>query len=240
MENEIKTLKKQINNLKLSIFGFGGLLLSLMLISFYSRKDTKNIITTQGIIVQDSLGRDRMLIGSPAPYSKNRVRTDYDKVKKVWATKMGGDSYMDYYKDYDHEVSGIVFLNESGYDRLVIGDKHPDPNVGKRQVSPVGITWNDEEGFERGGLGITKTEEGKYRVMLGMDDDKSQESLHMFVLEDGTKALRISYKEGYILLGKATPGNFLFQNENDFSGILIKDKNGKTLWKKNALMEEKD
>lgn len=51
-----------------------------------------------------------------------------------------------------HGVKGIPFLNEEGFDKLILGEKRPYPNTGKRIVDAAGFTFNDDRGFERGGL----------------------------------------------------------------------------------------
>lgn len=232
MEKEILSIKQKVKWLTLYavISTCSALLFFMSTFSF-----NNNLIRTRGIIIEDSLGRDRILIGSPVPSSAERVRTDTGKVRASWAQRFGGDKYMKDYQSYSHEADGIIFLNEKGYDKLIVGEKMPDPNTGKRLVQPAGITFNDDEGFERGGLGVSKTKEGKYRVALGMDDPRVGEALHLFIFEDGTKALRIAYENGQILLGDAKANNLIFGNREEFSGLRILDQKGKVLWENNAL-----
>ncbi|TAF67696.1 MAG: hypothetical protein EAZ55_01360 [Cytophagales bacterium] len=234
---QIKQLQQQINLLKSYILA-GTIIFAMLLLSSYrTKKDINdNIIRTQGIIIQDSLGRDRILIGNPIPYSKDRVRTNMEKVAKTWAKDLGGDKYMEWYKGYRHSANGIVFLNEEGYDKILVGDQLPDPNTGKRIVDAAGLMFNDDKGYERGGLGVSRTTEGSYRLVLGMDDEQG-EALHMFILEDGTRGIRIAGTEGQMLMGSADANNSFFNNKEKFMGISVFNNDGKILWQKNALID---
>lgn len=41
---------------------------------------TFSVIRAKGIVIVDEKGKDRILIRAPIPYSKDRVRTNMDKV----------------------------------------------------------------------------------------------------------------------------------------------------------------
>lgn len=195
----------------------------------------RTLVRTRGIVIEDEAGRDRLLIGYPIPPSRERVRTDLARVESTWAPRLGGAKFMEAYRSYDNSASGLVFLNEQGFDKLVLGEKMPDPNTGVRLVDSAGFSFNDDEGFECGGLGVSKTPEGKTRVVMGMDDPKVGEALHLFVMEDGSKGLRIASEDGLLLLGRAVAGNEIFQNAEPFLGMLVKDAQGKLLLEQNAL-----
>jgi hypothetical protein len=235
MHQQIKMMKRQLKLLSVYAIISTGLLIFIFTSSF-SGNDLPAIIRAKGIIIEDDAGRDRILIGSPAPHSKDRLRTDSGKVKEVWAknSSLGADKYMEYYRTYNNEASGIIFLNEEGYDKLIVGDKTPDPNTGKRLVEPAGMTWNDDKGYERGGIGISKTADGKHRVVMGMDDPEIGEAMHMFILEDGTKGIMIAGEDGIILIGKARSGNEIFKNKTDFSGLKLIDNKGQVIWENNT------
>ena len=128
----------------------------------------------------------------------------------------------------------ILQLDEQGFDKLMLADHAPDPNTGKRLVENSGLIWNDDRGFERGGVGCAKTSDGKYRGVFGLDDSEG-EAVHLFVLEDGSKGLRIASKDMVLLAGRATPGNEIFGNEGEFGGLMIKDKDGKVVLDQNVL-----
>lgn len=223
----------------LKVYAIGSTIVMAAILTLGLTHKTPDVIRTQGLVITDAQGRDRILIGAPIPSSKQRVRTDLEKVKKEWAANMGGESYMDNYnKNLYHGVEGILFLNEEGFDKLILGEKMPDPNTGKRIVDAAGFTFNDDRGFERGGLGVSKTEEGEYRVVFGMDDPKVGEALHLFVLEDGTKGLQIASEDGRLLLGRSPQNGGFFNNREKFLGIKIEGTDGTLLWEKNAVKED--
>jgi hypothetical protein len=195
----------------------------------------ERLIRTRGLVIEDEAGRDRILIGAPVPRSDDRVRTDVARAEAAWGARLGGDRFRENYAKLDHAANGIVVLNEQGFDTLAIGDRMPDPNTGKRLVVPTGMTWNDEHGYELGGLGCSKTAEGKYRVVMGMDDPTVGEALHLFVLEDGTKGLRIASEDALLLIGRARAGNDVFGNASEFAGLMVKDASGKVVLEQNAL-----
>ena len=163
------------------------ILISLVLFAFTNPWQSFGIIRAKGIIIEDSVGRDRILIGSPIPFSKDRVRNDTNMVRKYWAKRFcNGHQYMEWYKNYYHCAEGIVVMNEQGFDRVLLGDKLADPNTGKRMFQSSGILWNDKEGWELGGAGVNTTEDGKSRSVMGVDD-KDGEAVHIVALEDDTK-----------------------------------------------------
>jgi hypothetical protein len=159
------------------------------------------LLRAEGIVIIDSAGRERILIGAPIPFAKNRVRTDTSRVRQKWAEQLGGESYMEWYTHYQHSCNGIVLLNDKGYDVLALGDKLPDPNTGQRITEPTGMVWNDSLGFERGGIGLGKLHgSGKYRNVFGLDDENG-EGFHLSILEDGTKSMRIVSDDQMLYLG---------------------------------------
>ena len=190
-----------------------------------------NIIRTKGIIIEDSVGRDRILIGDPIPYSKNRVRTDTNLVRKYWATTYGKDSsqFMNWYKSYYNNTEGIVVMNEDGFDRVLLGDKLADPNTGKRMFQTAGILWNNNYGWEMGGAGVHTTSNGQSRSVIGIDD-KHGEAVHIMALEDGTKGILIGGENGRLLIGMSKKDGAWFQNKNTFTGMKFFDNHGKLVW----------
>ena len=127
------------------------------------------VLRARGLIIEDEAGRERILIGAPVPEAANRVRTDEARVQEVWASRYpDADGYMGYYQGYSHETNGLLILSEDGFDRLVLGDPVPDPNIGRRIAPSTGMVINDLEGFERMGYGF-KVVNGLGRVGLGLD-----------------------------------------------------------------------
>jgi hypothetical protein len=140
-----------------------------LLIATGFRQQTPDIIRARGIIIEDSSGRARILIGSPVPLTRDRLRTDTARVREIWGRRFPVPaSYMDAYRSYRHSTNGIVVLDSAGVDRVVLGDPVPDLNIGKRLAPSTGFVLNDAAGFERGGFGVL-TVNGKDRVVLGLD-----------------------------------------------------------------------
>ena len=230
MHPEQLQLKKQVRLLKVYVLISTSLTLLLFFSSFKGATDRFGIIRAQGIIIEDSAGRDRILIGAPLPYSEDCVRTDTAMVRKHWAKRYPNpDQFMKWYKDYYHGGIGMAILNEQGFDKVVIGEKLSDPNSGKRMFEPTGMFWNDDEGWERGGIGVNKTKDGKYRTAVGLDDETG-EAVHLVALEDGTKGLIIGSEKGRMLLGRSPKGGF-FGSKEEFSGIQYFDTKGKLVKK---------
>jgi hypothetical protein len=62
-----------------------SLLLTIVFFSAFGGPEKKfGIIRAKGIVIEDSAGRDRILIGSPIPLSGDHVRTDTAMVRKYW------------------------------------------------------------------------------------------------------------------------------------------------------------
>lgn len=247
MENEIMqrliSVEKNYKNLKNRV----RVLISLAVISFicfgFYKTNKFDVIRAKGIIIEDSDGKDRILIGAPIPFSKDRVRTDTLLVRKHWASKIfpnNPDKYMKFYKDYYNSTYGMVVMNENGFDRVLLGDKLADANTGKRNFEAAGISWNNKEGFELGGAGVNTTEDGKSRGVIGLDDVDG-EALHIVTLEDGTKAIIIGGENGRLMIGMSKKNGQWFQNKEEFAGIKFFDNNGNLVWeqKMNTISENK-
>ena len=191
------------------------------------------ILRTPGIVVYDSLGRDRILIGAPFPPSNDRVRTDTNAVRKHWAVRFEEKEYMGWYKDYFHGGNGILIMNEGGFDKVLLGDDLADPNTGQRNGRPTGLLWNDEAGFERGGLGLNRLKEnGQYRNLLGFDDETG-EAFHLGLLEDGSKMIRMAWADTTLLIGRGIRGNFLFATPKPFVGVQLRSEKNKSGYQEN-------
>ena len=90
-----------------------------------------DVLRLKGLIIEDSAGRPRIVMGAPAPQVAGRDRQD--------------------------ALTGIVYLDENGADRLTFG-AYPDPMLESgtvaRRVPGAGILIHDREGVERGGYGV--------------------------------------------------------------------------------------
>lgn len=237
MEKEVLSRLKQleIKYNRIKVINTGLLLLLIIIVSGlgYTNINKSEIIRTKGIIVEDDNGRDRILIGAPIPFSENRVRTDTSLVRKYWANKVGADAdqYMKWYDDYYHGAEGIIIMNEDGFDRVLVGDKLADSNVGKRLFEAAGITWNDKMGFELGGAGVNTTEDGAARAVIGLDNPNG-EAVHLMALEDGTNALIIGGKNGRLMIVVSEEGGMFSQDNMAFSGIKYFNNEGNLIWEK--------
>ena len=244
MENEIlkrlNEIEKNYKNLKRIVSG-SILILIISIISFgFTRIEKFDIIRAKGLIIEDQNGKDRILIGAPIPFSRDRVRTDTALVRKYWASKIypkNPEKFMEFYKNYYHSTDGIVVINEKGFDRVLLGDKLADANTGKRNFEAAGISWNDMNGFELGGAGVNTTKDGKSRGVIGLDDSDG-EALHIVALEDGTKAIIIGGENGRLMIGMSNKNGEWFQNSDEFVGMKFFDNKGKVLWEQK--MNKKD
>lgn len=230
MHNETDLLKKQIKQLQVGLLCSISLILFFILIAFKNQQEKFDIIRARGIIIEDSLGRDRVLIGAPIPASQTRVRTDTDLVRKYWGGKYKDvNQFMSWYKDYSHHATGMVVLNEEGFDRVQIGDKLSDPNSGKRLFEVAGVLWNNPQGWEMGGAGVNTSKDGTSRAVMGLDDNQG-EAVHIVALEDGTKGIIIGGENGRLMIGMSKKDGQWFQNKEAFTGIRYFGTDGKMLW----------
>jgi hypothetical protein len=136
-------LQRQISWLRAGLIVVVLLLVALAISVFHQHSD--KIIRTQGIVIVDAQGHDRMLIGAPVPASKDRTRKD-------------------------DASDGIIFLGKTGADRLALGQTptvHIDGKTYKRRGDDdnYGMTLYDTKGSERGGMGFM----GTGRVGLALD-----------------------------------------------------------------------
>jgi hypothetical protein len=227
---ELAQLKK--SHARAKRFYLGSLLLVILGFAFFSfvQINRFDIIRAKGIVIEDANGKDRILIGAPVPFSKDRVRTDTALVRKYWASQFKDpNQYMGWYKKYKNSANGIVFMNEGGFDRVLVGENLADPNVGVRMFEISGILMNNKMGWERAGAGINTTQDGKSRAGIGLDDE-SGEAMHLMTMEDGSKALIIADENGSIRIGMSKKPGELFQNKESFTGIRYFNNEGKLVW----------
>jgi hypothetical protein len=205
------------------------LIIAFVILSFTSQQRF-DVIRAKGIIIEDSAGKDRILIGAPIPGSAHRVRTDTARAKKFWSRPYKNEQeFMNAYKTYYHGVNGMIVMNENGFDRVILGDKLPDPNTGKKIFESAGFLVNDREGWEKAGGGVNTTKDGQSRAVFGLDDPDG-EAVHLAALEDGTKALIIAGQKGMLVLGMTNKASEWFQSKEAFTGFRYFDSNGKLVW----------
>jgi hypothetical protein len=133
------------------------------------RQPTAEVLRVRGLILEDSTGRARVLLGAPVPQVAERTRRD------------GG--------------IGMVVLNENGRDRLAVG-YDPAPQLGgrvsQRVAQSVGIVINDSAGNERTGYGYLDNG----RVVLGLDYPNGREAVSLVVYPDGFAGLMVGANQG--------------------------------------------
>lgn len=221
MEQRVKNLEKQLLFFKVVLLIIMFPIIGTVIYSF-SGKDTDNeVLRVKGIIIEDENGKERILIGAPVPFAKNRARTDTTKIKSKWAIGMPR-GYMEAYKTYNHSCNGIVFLDENGWDKIAIGDPVPDPIIGKRLGPSTGMVYNDEKGLERSGYGLLKVD-NQLRVVLGLDHGNGTEGAALSVLPDGSVGLYLDSKGNSIFSGIVEAGHFRSPNTKKFVGIVLED-----------------
>ena len=183
-----------------------------------SLRDPSEVLRVRGLVIEDAEGRARILLGAPIPEVAHRIRTDFAKADETWGERF---PHMEWFKKLDHSTVGMLILDEAGHDRIAVGDPTPDPNIGKRIAPSVGITINDELGFERAGWGHFPALD---RVGFGLDR-RDGEGLNLFINEDGTSGVLIRNQSGslHTFLGHAEAGHFATQVPHPVHGLVLKD-----------------
>jgi len=121
----------------------------------------------------------------------------------------------------------MLILSEEGFDRLVVGDPLPDPNIGKRIAPSTGMVINDANGFERMGYGV-KPMDGHYRVSLGLDTDRIREGLVLILDDDGPHGVLVGSGPDRVFLGTAPAGHAWTGLSEEFQGLLVR-RDGETV-----------
>lgn len=209
------------------------LALAYFLINTEGNQVPPDVIRTKGIVIEDTEGKPRILIGAPVPVVPERMRTDTARVRKFWGSRFAQkeDWFMDLYQTYQHSANGIILLDENGHDRVAIGSPVPDPWFGKRIGASTGITLLDEEGLERSGYGLLKVD-GVYRANLGFDYP-GKEGMTFTLDDNGETGIFIRDAEKSIFIGKADSTNMFTGELSPFNGMYIKH-NGKPAYQVNS------
>ena len=240
MNSQIETLQRQLDqqNKRLNkIVFFSGLIIVCLLSQFlfsFREADENKILRAKGIVIVDDHGRERILIGAPLPQAGNRVRTDTARVRALWSQRFGNaNQYMKWYKDYDHKANGILILDEQGYDIVCLGDGVPDANIGPRIGKQTGLIFCDNEGFERGGIGVINVGDKQNRVVMALDGENGTDATGISVMEDGETGFFAGGK-GYTMFLGASPADG-YSSEPLF-GMVINHKK-KSLYKLNLMTD---
>jgi hypothetical protein len=220
-DSRIVRLEREVRLLKLYASGLTAALLVAATVAL--RPQPPEVIRARGLVIEDQAGRERILIGAPIPPAKHRVRTDLARAEKTWAARYPDPKqYMEYYKGYWHSMHGMLVLDESGFDRVAVGDSTPDPNIGKRLGPGTGIQINDQQGYERSGYSLLNVD-GKNRVVLGLDTRRGEAVT--LAVHDGGHAGFSAYGPGgrLVFLGNAPANDPAIGLPEALSGLLLKE-----------------
>jgi hypothetical protein len=231
MNDEVKKLQKGVRWLK----GYAALstaaLILLGLAVFRSQYGSERVLRARGLVIEDSAGRERILIGAPIPAAKNRVRTDLSRAMTIWGRRFPKE-YIEWYQHYRHDMNGVLILDEKGFDKAALGDPVPDPNIGRRIGPSTGVIVNDDEGFERTGYGLLKVE-NRYRAVLGLDSAEGREGVTLALSDDGPLCLAVEQADRAIYLGMSPPGSPITGMPDVFHGLVLRS-GGKVKYQINA------
>jgi hypothetical protein len=222
MNDELAALHRSVRRLQAAlavlVLAFGMAALT----AFRPSHDEQDVIRTRGIVIVDASGRERILLGAPIPEAPTRVRTDIRRVERMWGARFPRRYITEWYPTYRNSVNGMLVLDEHGIDRLAIGDSVPDPNIGRRAGSEVGVVINDAEGFERTGYGLLRVDTA-YRVSLGLDAG-GREAISL-VVDDatGNRGIIIGGDSSRVFVGHA-PRGAAWGVPAGFSGLHVTDR----------------
>ncbi len=230
-QHNLEALRDRIERLekRLRLFYLAGGLAAVLLVMLAGTtlqtgnaqsNSSANILRARGLVIVDEQGRERILLGAPIPPAANRVRSDQARVKEIWAKRFPKE-YRKWYQEYRHDMNGLLVLDEKGFDRVAIGDRVPDPNIGKRIGPQTGMIINDEQGFERSGYGLIKVND-LYRVVLGLDSAKGQEGLTLALLDEGGVGLSMQDEDRTLYLGSEPPRSSMTRLAEPFHGLLLR------------------
>lgn len=214
MKTEMELVKRTIRWLQVY-----AVLVTIALVVLFVRGGTasEGVLRARGLIIEDEAGRERILLGAPIPEAANRVRTDTARLRETWGPLHPDiDEYMDSYGTLNHGTSGLVILNEDGFDRLVLGEETPDPHVGRRIAPSTGLVVHDRTGFERGGFGVLSREDSDY-VVLGLDSSRG-EAVSLIAYDDGMVGVYLNEGGDFMFLGKGPEGSMPY-HEDPFLGL---------------------
>jgi len=233
LQRHLDQQKKKLNR----ILFFASLLVPVLslqfLFSFKENGDNK-ILRAKGIVIVDDHGRERILIGANLPHASNRVRTDTARVRALWSQRFGNaNQYMKWYQDYNHQANGILILDEQGYDKVCLGDGVPDANIGQRIGKQTGLIFCDNQGFERGGIGVINLTDKQNRVVMALDGENGTDATGISVMEDGETGFFAGGKGYRMFLGAAPADSY---TPEPLFGMVV-NKKGKSLYKLNLMTD---
>lgn len=137
-EDRLKALENKTKRLSivcwLQLAVLCGLCFALMQHQRVEAASDSPVLRTKGLVIEDSHGRARVLLGAPLPSVSERTRQDAS-------------------------TTSMVFLDEQGHDRLTLGEE-PEPQIAGKvsqtmhRIAPgFGVVIHDGNGDERGTYG---------------------------------------------------------------------------------------
>jgi hypothetical protein len=122
LSQQVRSLKRQVRTLQ------AGMLLLACTVLLAAMPGARDVIRTKGLIVVDSQGHERILLGAPVPSVTGRIVAP---------------------------TESLVFRSESGADRVILGES-PSPVIHGQVYPRVGKAWGmvlaNPAGDERGGV----------------------------------------------------------------------------------------
>lgn len=221
MAKRLLHLEALVRRLQVMVTGLSLALLIGVAAAFRQAASDDQVLRVRGLVIVDSAGRERILIGAPLPEAKSRLRTDLARVDSAWSGRFPRGAYMKYYGTYRNAMSGMLVLDEHGIDRVAIGDSLPDPNIGRRIGSDVGMLVNDRNGFERSDYGLLSVN-GRDRMVLGLDSDQGREAVTLAVFDSGRAGVRIDGRGFAGFLGAAPSEDRIGGVAEPFAGLFMK------------------
>lgn len=226
MSADNASLQKSVRHLRLAVVAMGCVLIAVVATGFSSPDD--RIVRARGIVIEDSQGRARIVIGAPAPDVPERLRTNKDKWQETfaWLYPQGDIAPL---AGLNNDVFGMLVLDEKGQDRVAIGAPVPDPLNGRRIGPAYGISFHDDDGIERGGFGHLKDKaKGLDRVGIGLDG-RDGEGVIILVDGDGTAGLVANdNKQGKRLFTGVAPAGSIVspQSTERRMGTIVTNEDG--------------
>lgn len=225
-KTSLERLQREVRVLRYALIAMAGLAGAAALTGMRAPAEPlPEILTVKGLIVEDEAGRARIVMGAPIPFTEERVRTDRDRVLAEWSERYGGN--MDwYFEGLNHDVFGILVMDENGHDRIAIGSPVNDPNIGRRVEPGHGIVWNDAEGFERGGLSYF---DERGISGLGLDNHHG-EGVYLMATDSGTNGMMVNDAAARqrLFVGSANDENGLAPEGEAVIGLSVTD--GERWW----------
>ncbi|MDR6935319.1 hypothetical protein [Luteibacter sp. 3190] len=133
IEKRLEILERRSRLLAVAAGVLCIVLAAVVVSAFTALRNPTGILRAKGLVIEDTQGRPRILLGAPFPEVVERERTDA-------------------------RSTAMLFLDDHGHDRLTVGEGLPAKLQGKvaavdqRIGASFGVIIHDLEGNERGGL----------------------------------------------------------------------------------------